>query len=206
MQIELAKRSPPGREGVVSRQGRNLALAIVGGLVFGTVTWGVSFAGGPLTYFFIQENSCVYAGCYWQLLTSLVVAPPSILGVVDVLFNAIAVVWLDGLLSGPFEARTYYAIFILAGLSGNLLSLVSGPGEASFGASGGIFGLLAAAVSEDYAYERRINYMLLLWFIAVFMVSSFTTSYVNWVAHLGGAAFGLAAGYYLGIGRRNKQL
>jgi rhomboid protease GluP len=193
---------------VVSRQGRNLGLAIVGGLVFGTAAWGASFAGAPLTYLFIQENSQVYGGYYWQLLTSLVVAPPFPfpLGVIDVLFNAIAVVWLDGLLSGTFKARTYYAIFILAGLSGNLLSLASGPGEASFGASGGIFGLLAAAVSEDYAGEGRINYVLLLWFIAIFTMSSFTIPYVNWVAHLGGAVFGLAAGYYLGIGRRNEQL
>ncbi len=190
---------------MISKQGRNLSLAIVGGLVFGLVAWEVSIDGTPLIYYFIQENWRVYAGLYWQLLTSLFVVVPTSLGVVDVLFNAMAVVWLDGLLSHEFREVEYYAVFVLSGLAGNVVSLLNGPNAASFGASGGIFGLLAGAVAQDFAVERRVDYNLLVWFLAVFLFSSFALSYVDWWAHLGGAASGLVAGYLLGT-RRGSEL
>lgn len=191
---------------MVSNQGRNLALAILGGLVFGAVAWGVSIDQLPLTLFFLQNNSVVYAGGYWQLFTSLLVATPDTPGVADVLFNALAVLWLDGLLSGAYDSTGYYATFVLTGLAGNLFSLLNGPATLSFGASGGIFGLLAGAVSEDYAAERRLNSALLLWFLLIFVISSFILPDVDWLAHLGGALSGILVGYYLGVRRREAQL
>ncbi|MGP8124923.1 MAG: rhomboid family intramembrane serine protease [Nitrososphaerales archaeon] len=195
---------------MISRQGRNLSLAIIAGLVFSLVTWEVSVDGIRLTYVFVQLNSAVYGGLYWQLFTSLFVVIPfsgqGPLGVADVLFNTVAVVWLDGLLSHAFHERDYYVVFFLSGLAGNIASLLNGPNVASFGASGGIFGLLAGAVAEDFAVERRVDYSLLAWFLAVFIFSSFALSYVDWLAHLGGAVSGLVAGYLLGTRRGSEAL
>lgn len=191
---------------MISDQGRNLSLAIVAGLVFGLAAWEVSIGGTPLTFYFIQDNGLVYRGLYWQLLTSLFVVLPTLPGVADVLFNAVAVVWLDGLLSHEFREVEYYAVFILSGLAGNTASLLNGPNTASFGASGGIFGLLAGAVAQDLAVEGRVDYNLLVWFLTVFLFSSFALSYVDWLAHLGGALSGLLIGYYLGVKRRNVPL
>ena len=191
---------------MVSNQGRNLAIAIMGGLVVGAVTSLVEVGGAPLTYYFLQFNSLVNQGWYWQLFTSLLVVLPNSLGAVDVLFNAIAVIWLDGLLSDAFSPTEYYALFVASGLAGNLLSLLNGPKEISFGASGGIFGLLAGAVALDYAVKGRVDYQLLVWFIAVFYISSVGLSYVDWLAHLGGALLGLCAGYVIGRGRTVNAL
>ena len=181
-------------------------MAIVGGLVFGLAASEVSIIGIPLTDLLVQYNRAVYAGLYWQLFTSLFVVIPSPLGVVDVLFNAVAVVWLDGLLSHAFREAEYYAVFALSGLAGNVISLLNGPNVVSFGASGGIFGLLAGAVAQDFAVERRVDYNLFGWFLAVFIFSSFALSYVDWLAHLGGAASGLVAGYLLGAKRESEVL
>jgi rhomboid protease GluP len=169
----------------------------VAGFVFGAVAWLVPFFGGRLTEAFVQANWLVYHGWYWQLLTSLVVVFPSLLGVEDALFNAVAVLWLDGLLSDAFSSREYYVVFVASGVVGNLLSLLNGPNEVSFGASGGIFGLLAGAVVLDHATQHRMNYQLLGWFLLIFIISSFGLTSVDWAAHLGGAVFGLAAGYAL---------
>ena len=191
---------------MISTQGRNLSLAIIAGLVFGLVAWHVSISGIPLTDLFVQYNRAVYAGLYWQLLTSLFVVIPVPLGVADVRFNAVAVVWLDGLLSRAFREGEYYAVFLLSGLAGNMVSLLNGPQLVSFGASGGIFGLLAGAVAQNFAVERRVDYNLLAWFLAVFLFSSFALAYVDWLAHLGGAVFGLMAGYLLGTRRGSEPL
>ncbi len=186
---------------MISEQGRNLTIAIVGGLAFGSLAGLVAVDGVPLTYFFLQVNGWVQMGWYWQLFTSLVVAPWGYLGLIDVLFNSLAVLFLDGLLSTAFEPRQYYAVFILSGLAGNVLSLLNGPSEISFGASGGIFGLLAGAIALDWVVERRVDYAVVAWFLLVFALSSFGLPYVDWLAHLGGSFFGLFAGYVVGVTR-----
>ncbi len=191
---------------MVSRQGRALALAILSGLVFGAVASRVSVDQVPLILLFLQSNSAVLAGAFWQLFTSLIIAPPDPLGAIDVLFNALAVVWLDGILSSAYDLRQYFGTFLLSGLAGNVISLLNGPAEISFGASGGIFGLLAGAVSADFAAERRVNYGLLAWFLLIFVFSSFALPLVDWLAHLGGSVFGVVAGYYLGVRRRRVVL
>ena len=191
---------------MVSSQGKTLAAAIVAGLGIGAAGAFIQVYGVPLYVILIQENWAVSQGAYWQLFTSLIVATPDIGGVADVMFNALAVVWLDGMIAGQLTPREYYATFVLSGLAGNLASMLDGPSVSSFGASGGIFGLLACAVVADYAAEGRANTGLIAWFLLVFLISSFALPNVDWLAHLGGTFFGAAAGWYLGAGRRGAQL
>lgn len=181
----------------VSNQGRNLAIAIVAGLIIGGVFSLVSIYGIPITDYLIQINQLVYQGWVVPLLTSMIIVAPSYLGLLDVAFNAFAVIWLDGLLRASYTARQYYGVFVGTGLVGNILSLQLGPGVASFGASGGIFGLLAGAVTVDYARNKKFNPQLVAWFLFIFIFSTFTGD-VDILAHLGGAVAGLIAGYYIG--------
>ena len=195
---------------MISSQGRNLSIAIIGGLVFSIAAWGVSVDGTPLTLFLVQFNIAVYLGAVWQLFTSIFVVVPfspiGPLGIFDAIFNTIAVIWLDGFLSHAFRKWDYYGVFLVTALVGNVASLLNGPSAASFGASGGIFGLLAGAVARDFAVEHRLDYNLLAWFLAVFIFSSFALSYVDWQAHFGGAVSGLVLGYLLGRSRGSEVL
>jgi len=193
----------------LSEQGTNLIYTIVGGLLIGTALAFVTIDGGPLYQneviplyaLFLQFNKAVLAGWIWQLVTSIIIAPPTPSGILDVSFNGIALVWLDGLLSYTYSKRQYYAVFLATGIAGNIFSLANGPKIVSFGASGGIFGLLAGVISFDLVTNRRVNPGLMLWFAAIFVVSSFALTYVDWVAHAGGAVFGLALGYMIGMRR-----
>ena|SRR5579872_4239761 len=189
----------------ISKQGRNLAIAIVAGLVIGAIAALFSINGNPAYDYLIQIDSLVFSGWVPPLLTSMIVVAPSYLGVLDVVFNAFAVIWLDGLFRASYTAREYYAVFIGTGLVGNILSLVSlPPGFASFGASGGIFGLIAGAVTVDYARNGRFNPQLVIWFLFIFIFSTFTGD-VDIFAHLGGAVAGLVAGYYIGKPGTSKR-
>ncbi len=183
----------------LSEQGRNLIYAVVGGLVIGTVLAFVTIDGYPLTLYLLQDNRDVLGGRVWELVTSIIVAPPDLFpGVVDVAFNAMALAWLDGILSYTYSKRQYYAVFLATGIMGNIFSLANGPKVVSFGASGGIFGLLAGVISFDLETNRRVNLGLMAWFAAIFIFSSFLFGNVDWIAHAGGALLGLALGYVIG--------
>jgi rhomboid protease GluP len=188
----------------ISKQGRNLAIAIVTGVLIGFVLNLISLSNGlTLVYYFTQYNALVYVGWIPPLLTSMIVVYPNYLGLEDVFFNAIFVIFVDRILAATYTPRQYYAVFLLGGLAGNLLSLLSGPNVLSFGASGGLFGLIAGAVSCDYAISRRVNSSLLLWFVVIFVLSTISGS-VDVFAHLGGALVGLAIGYMIGNSRRRN--
>ncbi len=190
----------------LSDQGRNLIYVVLGGLAIGTALAFVGVDGTPLTSLLLQDNGRVMTGWVWQLATSIVVAPPNVLGLTDVAFNAMALAWLDSLFSLTYSRKQYYAVFLATGIAGNVLSLANGPGVVSFGASGGIFGLLAGVVSFDFVTNRRLDPGLMLWFAAIFIISSFLFSYVDWIAHLGGALLGLGLGYAAGLRRGEDPL
>jgi membrane associated rhomboid family serine protease len=190
----------------LSEQGRNLIFAILGGLVIGTALAFVAVDGIPLYLLLLQDNRLVAMGWVWQLVTSIIIAPPTLTGLFDVAFNAMALAWLDGFFSLAYSKRQYYTVFLATAVAGNVFSLANGPREISFGASGGIFGLLAGVISFDVVTNRRLNPSLILWFTGVFLVSSFLFAYVDWLAHAGGALLGLVLGYAVGARRRKDDL
>jgi membrane associated rhomboid family serine protease len=143
------------------------------------------------TYFLAQNNGMVvYLHQYYQLFTSILVTDSPL----DAGFNLIAVLIFDRLTDDVFNKSRYVLIFFITALLGNLLTLFQGPNYASAGASGGIFGLVAAAFSYSWAKERRIEISTLAFFLLIFIGSSFLISDVNYIAHLGGAIGGFAAG------------
>ena len=167
----------------------------------GTAFAFVSVDGVPLTYLLLQFNGLVMRGWIWQLVTSIVVAPPTWPGLLDVGFNAMALVWLDGFFTLAYSKNQYYAVFLATAVAGNVVSLANGPRAASFGASGGIFGLLAGVISFDVVTSRKVDFTLIAWFVVVFVVSSFLFASVDWLAHAGGTLLGLVLGYAIGIRR-----
>ncbi len=132
----------------------------------------------------------VYSGAYWQLFTSIFVTDSFL----DAAFNAIAVLVLDFFLPDTMNNTRYFGIFLSTALLGNILTLAEGANYASAGASGGIFGVFAAAFAYNWAENKRIDLSTLVLFVALFVGSSFLTANVNWIAHLGGSIGGFILG------------
>ena len=188
----------------LSRQGRNLIILVALGLPIGFIT-SLFFIGNiQAILFLVQDNFLVYHGWVPALATSMIVVAPTLSGLADVGFNAIALLFVDALLR-VFTPRQYYLIFFVTGLVGNLVSLFGfgagtgiSPGTTiSFGASGGIFGLVAAAVTANYAITRRVNMGLVIWFVIILIYSSIGAN-IDFFAHFGGALSGLVAGFVIG--------
>ena len=120
----------------LSEQGRYLVYVVIGGLLAGTFLAFVGVDGKPLTLYLLQDNSWVVKGRPWQLITSIIIAPPSLYGLADVAFNAMALVWLDSLFSLTYGKRQYFAVFLATGIAGNIFSLANGPGVVSLAPRG----------------------------------------------------------------------
>ena len=113
---------------------------------------------------------------------------------IDALFNVLAIFIFDRLTYDNFSKSEYFLIFFLTAIFGNLLTLLQGPFYASAGASGGIFGIFAAILSYSWFKEKKVEKTTLVFFLIVFLASSFFIPNVNWVAHFGGAIGGFLMG------------
>jgi rhomboid protease GluP len=180
------------------RPGQIAAAVIIIGFIIGELGKGIgicnlasSCANAPnATELLSQQNSMVYGGAFWQLFTSIFVTD----SFPDAAFNAIAVIVLDFFMPDTFDNTRYFAIFFVSALIGNLLTLGLGTFYATAGASGGIFGVFAAAFAYNWAENRKIDIATLVLFLTVFIGSSFIVANVNWIAHLGGSLGGFLAG------------
>jgi rhomboid protease GluP len=139
----------------------------------------------------------IYNGWYWQLFTSMFVHANITHLVGNMLF-----LFIFGLRGEEmFSLPEYLSIYLLGGLTGNLLSLAFLPIDVpSAGASGAIFAMFGACT----IYARRtvgqsIIGALIYAFFLLFLSSG---PNVNDSAHIGGLLAGLLIGYVLAIKRK----
>jgi rhomboid protease GluP len=132
-------------------------------------------------------------GEYWRLVTPVFMH----IGAFHLLANSISLLIFGGIVERSYGWRAFLAIYLAAGVAGNVASYAAGP-TAGAGASGAIFGMLGA-----FAVYLYLNRSLLgssargslggLAFIIIVNVSLglTTTGVDNW-AHLGGLVAGTA--------------
>jgi rhomboid protease GluP len=136
----------------------------------------------------------VVAGEWWRLMSAMFLH-----GSVDHVLGNIIVLYIVGLacehaFGGARTALVYFA----SGVAGGLLSAAAGPGP-SVGASGAIFGVIAAVVvvlyrwqSRFYVRDKRIGFVLLVW-AGWQILTGLANPLIDNFAHLGGLAGGALA-------------
>jgi rhomboid protease GluP len=169
-------------------------LAVLACVYFTDVILFDGFLHRPLLVWAGNIPEAVRRGEWWRPTTAIFLhANPLHLGM-----NGLAL-WLFGSAVEKSMGRwRYLAIFFLAGSLGNLLSAMTSTYDVSVGASGGIFGVIAAFAAATvhldsplYASLRRRLLMLL----ALMVTADFTISglepQVDTLAHAGGFVAGL---------------
>ena len=153
---------------------------------------------GDMIVLYGQVNGLVlYSGQYWQLVTSMFVhANITHLGG-NMLF--LLIFGLRG--EEMFSLPEYLLVYLLGGLTGNLLSLVFLPlWVPSVGASGAIFAMFGACtVYARRTVRQSIIGALIYAFFLLFLSSG---PNVNNLAHIGGLVTGLLIGYVLARKRK----
>jgi membrane associated rhomboid family serine protease len=194
-----------------SRRPMALTIIIVLGICFVIQNFLLYYTRFPLYEYFALTPNTLGKGWIWQLVTfNFLHAPFGQGGFFHILFNCWAI-WVFG--KGVEEAigpRKLFALFLSTGIAGGLFQalgaivLPSHFGGAAVGASGGVFGLIAAFAA---LFPARQLTMLLFFIIPVTITAKFLLIFSGLVAlfgiliptggvahgaHLGGLLAGLA--------------
>jgi rhomboid protease GluP len=140
----------------------------------------------------------VLAGEWWRLVsaTFLHAGPDHLIG------NCLVLYVVGMACEHAFGFVRTAVVYFTSGLAGSLLSAALTPGP-SVGASGAIFGVVAAVVVVLYRHQRRfylrdkrIGFVLLVW-AAYQMSTGLLSPYIDNYGHLGGLAGGASAALLL---------
>lgn len=188
--------APPesGVQRLLRRAPATLGLIAITLVVFALQTVG----GDAVVRAGMKDRAALQAGELWRLVTPLFLHA----GEVHLLVNMYSLYVIGPAVERFYGSARLLVIYLLAGVSGVILSLVFNPGP-SVGASGAIFGLLGAWIAfllqhralfgpSAQAQLRQIGLLLV-----INLIISLTPGIDAW-GHLGGLAAGLACGSWFG--------
>jgi len=133
-------------------------------------------------------------GEWWRLMSAMFLH-----GGFDHIFGNIVVLYIVGLAcEHAFGGARTAVVYFASGIAGGLLSMTMGPGP-SVGASGAIFGVIAAVIvvlyrwqDRFYVRDKRIGFVLLIW-AGWQILTGLANPFIDNFAHLGGLAGGALA-------------
>jgi membrane associated rhomboid family serine protease len=167
--------------------------AFVGELAGGASTTGSGFGGSKLFLDGALRGSDVANGDYWRVVTAGFLHA----GFPHLLFNMLSL-WILGSMLEPAVGQLRFAlIFFVSLLAGSFGALIVTPDSLTVGASGGIFGLMGAAVVV--MRNRGINPMesgIGIW-IGLNLLITFTVANISIGGHIGGLIGGALAAFVL---------
>ena len=149
----------------------------------------------------------VAQGEWWRLVTAMFLH----VNVVHLLLNSLALYVFGGLVESALGTARFLAVYLITGFVGSAVSYAFGsPFIAAAGASGAIFGLLGAWLAFNLRRRSlslaRSNVQGALMLIAINLVFGFVVPGIDWLAHVGGLAAGIVAGFAAeGFGPRSSR-
>lgn len=135
----------------------------------------------------------------WRLLTVLLVHGSFI----HLALNMLAL-WMLGQILEPMLGRgRYLALYLISGLAGSVAVALIAPGSPTVGASGAIFGLMAALLIIGRHVGANVTGILVV--LAINFAFGFVVGGIAWQAHLGGAVVGALVAFIYTRTRRREQ-
>ena len=175
-----------------------------------------------ITYWLIAVNVILYVvpilfGQYNDLINNYSVWGPAIRegqiyrlftgmflhgGLVHLLFNCYALYVIGSQVESFLGKFKFLVIYLVAGISGALFSMIFGGNYASIGASGAIFGLMGALVYFGYHYRVYLGNVVksqIIPLIVLNLVLGFFMTGIDNFAHIGGLIGGTLMSIALGV-------
>ncbi|MBO9625809.1 MAG: rhomboid family intramembrane serine protease [Microbacterium sp.] len=167
-------------------------------LIPGTFGDAITNQLGFLSYF-VMPTVSLYPFEPWRLLTVLFVHGSFI----HLALNMLAL-WMLGQIVEPMLGRArYLALYLISGLGGSVLAACLAPQTAVVGASGAIFGLMAALLIIGRHLGGNVTGILVI--LAINFFFGLFAGGISWQAHLGGIIAGAAVAFVYTRTRRREQ-
>ncbi|KAA0962017.1 rhomboid family intramembrane serine protease [Microbacterium sp. ANT_H45B] len=135
----------------------------------------------------------------WRLLTAVFAHG----GFLHLALNMLAL-WMLGQNLEPMLGRArYLSLYLISGLGGSVAVALLDPSGATVGASGAIFGLMAALLIIGRHIGANVTGILVI--LGINFIIGFVIGGIAWQAHLGGAIVGALVAFILTRTRRREQ-
>ncbi len=145
----------------------------------------------------------VAQGEWWRLVSAMFIH----IGIIHLLFNSYALMFIGPLLEEIMGKERFLAAYFITGVIGFVLSnWYYPPGLVTAGASGAVFGMIAMAVviSRRWgAWGKMLQQQLVHWIIYAFVFGVFIGA--NNAAHFGGALAGAGLAFALPNPNRREE-
>lgn len=139
-------------------------------------------------------------GEVWRIMTSAFVHT----GFTHLLFNMVAIGIIGTNLERVLGRWRYLTLFLVSCLTaGTAVYWLSPAAAVTYGASGGVFGLLAAALVVYRRQGYDVSGLLIL--LALNLFFTFTVPNISWQGHIGGLVGGLVAAAALAYAPRRRR-
>lgn len=140
-------------------------------------------------------------GEWWRLITSAFLHG----GLLHVGFNMYVLYVIGPVLERALGSARFLVLYLVSAAGGSVASYaVSSPNTISVGASGAIFGLMAALLVVGRRFRHDVSQIVML--LAVNIAIGFIVPGIDWRAHLGGALTGAAVAAVLAYAPRQSRL
>ncbi|MEV4621836.1 rhomboid family intramembrane serine protease [Asanoa sp. NPDC049573] len=141
----------------------------------------------------------IYDGNYYRLLTAMFIH----YGILHLAVNMWALWMLGRNLETVLGPWRFLALYLIAGIGGNVASLLISPNDLGAGASTAIFGLFAAFFVIVRKLGGDTRQILLV--LVINLVITFTVSGISWEGHVGGLVTGGLVGAILAYAPRERR-
>ncbi len=145
-----------------------------------------------------KVNLYVRAGQWWRLIIPIFLH----YGFFHILVNSYSLFNLGTFAEKVYGNWRFVAIYLTAGISGNILStLLGSPYSVGVGASGAVFGIAGSIIYLGLRRPELFKYIIGSRFIVSLMINlfiSFTLPGIDAWAHIGGLVGGLAMAWAIG--------
>jgi membrane associated rhomboid family serine protease len=140
-------------------------------------------------------------GQWWRIVTSGFMHE----NLLHIFFNMLVLYYIGIMLEPALGHVKFAAIYFVSLLTGALGALLVSPHVLTVGASGAIFGLMAAAAVELRARQIPIMQSGVGMLIVLNLIISFTLPGISWAGHVGGLLGGAAAALMIQLGDRYRS-
>lgn len=148
---------------------------------------------------YLYPNLSVYSFEPWRLLTAVFVHG----GFIHLALNMLAL-WMIGQSLEPMLGRArFLALYLISGLGGSVMAAILAPLTATVGASGAIFGMMAALLIIGRHIGANVTGILVI--LGVNFAFGLFTPGISWQAHLGGAIVGALVALIIVATKRREQ-